>query len=499
MDKKLRSMSSRSPQKRSEAANNPLISRRNAIKSLLIAGSVTLAALGIYKFRPITIEKGGRESTSTVTHKNGFATTSSIANRPPIADFDYLPHYINPIKEQEIQFQDNSIDPEKDTLTYSWYIDDSWRSDEKDFLARLPEGKHEVKLVVSDGRSEDSTSKSVTVDAEDHYPPKKLTIPLKGVNYLIGRRFIDEWGAPPSDLEMDESLEVIRHELGCNAIKLVGDYEDTMLKCAKKCLENNFEEIILSPRYSKRSWNEDTTIDEHVESIIAFSRKAEELRLNYGSITLCIGEELEFGVRGISPAATYGDRIIDLYRRWEDKWEKWEKKMRPYIEERLNFYLRKMLEGVRKHFGGKVTYSASDGTKLLVKWDELGFDIVGPMYYYQKKWETQTSALKNIRLLKTFGKPLYITEFGCFTFKGASFWGGDGWYRYKDQEYSQEEQAQSIREYVDLFQKGKVDGIFLYAFLERTTPDAKSTGILRDGHGRYARKLGFYMYKSFTH
>ena len=171
----------------------------------------------------------------------------------------------------------------------------------------------------------------------------------------------------------------------------------------------------------------------------------------------------------------------------------------PYIEQKLNLYLEKVLNGVRENFGGKVTYSPSDGTRLLVKWDELGFDIVGPMLYYSKKWDTEASVLRTIGELRKFRKPVYITEFGCFTYEGASLWGGDGWYRYQSQRYSQEEQAQSIMEHVKLFEAGKVDGIFLYAFLEKTMPDAKSAGILKDGCERYARKLGFYMYKSFVH
>jgi hypothetical protein len=55
-----------------------------------------------------------------------------------------------------------------------------------------------------------------------------------------------------------------------------------------------------------------------------------------------------------------------------------------------------------------------------------------------------------------------------------------------------------IDEYMKLFEIGKVDGVFLWVFLEQATPDARGYGILRWNQAAPAsRKLGFYMYKSY--
>jgi hypothetical protein len=188
-------------------------------------------------------------------------------------------------------------------------------------LLRLPAAEHEVGLRVSDGIKEDykaetvaidgqSTSaiKSITADPSDlpEYPKKELKIPIKGVNYLIGSHFKGNWGKPVEEPEMEEWLDVIRQELGCNAIKLVGDYDDVMVSCAQKAIDKGFKEIILSPRYEKKSADTDFTIDEFVQKVTAFSTRAEELREQSNSIILCTGEELEIASR--PPPPTMGAR-----------------------------------------------------------------------------------------------------------------------------------------------------------------------------------------------
>jgi hypothetical protein len=176
--------------------------------------------------------------------------------------------------------------------------------------------------------------------------------------------------------------------------------------------------------------------------------------------------------------------------------------MAPYLKDKLNFYLEKMLAGVRENFRGRVTYSPSDGTRTYVKWRELGFDIVAPMMYYSKKWETRSTILESIRELQTNGLPLYIAEFGCAPYEGASLYGGAAGSYYSGQKVSEEEQAQSIEEHVELFETGRVDGIFLTYILERLNEDNggwMGMGILKYNEDKPSRRrLGFYAYKSYV-
>lgn len=116
-----------------------------------------------------------------------------ILNRPPMADFEYEPRYINPTSEDTIKFLNKSKDPDnEDTLDnivkryldlngpqelrYSWYVDHNLVSSSRDYSTCMPATsigtEHRVKLSVSDGRKESYVKKAVEVDPNQLYPEK---------------------------------------------------------------------------------------------------------------------------------------------------------------------------------------------------------------------------------------------------------------------------------------------------------------------------------------
>jgi len=437
---------------------------------------------------------------------SGVAYSLGLFNRPPKAAFIYRTptrtlKYIAPTDRDLIIFTNESTDPETplEKISSKWYIryngTGEWKllNSSTHHWGRLPVGNekgHEIKLVVSDGMKEDSTTAVLPVDRAALYPPKKIEMKFKGVNYIIGHRFEDKLYPPTSELEMEESFEVIRNDLGCNAIKFVGDYEEVLVKAAEIAIQKRFEMIIISPRYWHKTAKEDYTIDEHVEKVVLFSQQAQKLKEKSGAIVLCIGEELQFGIQGITNSSTYDQRVAEF-----DAMDS--KQKSDIIRSKLKRYLEIMIKEVRKSFQGRITYATNTGSAAYgFNYAELDLDIVGPMLYWYNddKWLD-----RRVAQFKVPGRPYVSTEFGCHCWKGAMNVSGYAWQQYKDQEYSQEEQAVCILRTMAVYLSNRVDGAFVYVWMKRQPNDARSYGIVRFyGDGKFlTRKLGFYAYQSF--
>jgi len=77
----------------------------------------------------------------TVTDNDGLTDTKNkeitILNLTPTAEFTYSPE--NPTVGQKVNFTDQSEDPERKTLSYSWNFDDGSTSNERDPSHRYEE------------------------------------------------------------------------------------------------------------------------------------------------------------------------------------------------------------------------------------------------------------------------------------------------------------------------------------------------------------------------
>ena len=93
-----------------------------------------------------------------------------LKNMPPKADFTWTP--ITPNVSQEVQFTDNSTDPENDALTYSWNFGDSATSTEKDPKhTYTTAGTYTITLTVNDGTLTNTITKTIVVSLSGNLAP----------------------------------------------------------------------------------------------------------------------------------------------------------------------------------------------------------------------------------------------------------------------------------------------------------------------------------------
>jgi hypothetical protein len=416
----------------------------------------------------------------------GGAYSFRLFNRPPKTDFLYRTptrslKYIQPSNEETIIFNNTSTDPDGDPLTFSWFVNGSLQSRNRNFQTKLFPGIQTVRLVANDGKAETVKDIRFAVEQSSVFPMKKLNLPIKGVNYRLDKQ-------PPIE-EVAESLAVIHSDLGCNGIKLMSGYDDAILDATKIAIQVGFKEIILNPRFEwTNPRNESFNIEDHIRRIGQFALKANQIVAGNVSIILCIGDELTHSVRGIAEAPTYRERVEENQRiGWKNQAAK------------ENAYLERIITEVRKGFKGKITYASSQGMYKYIEWGRLDIDIIAPHMYFSPTSYTETTFLQDLRDLNRFGKPVYVSEFGCETYVGAAKGGGDAWRQYTNQSYSQEEQASNIDQTLTIFQKTSIQAAYLWAWLEPSVDDGYSYGIVKFmKNGLYERKLGFYTYKSYA-
>jgi len=123
----------------------------------------------------------------------GAVYVKQLLNRPPKAAFTYRTptrtlKYIAPTDSDMIMFLNNSTDPDGDELTCKWYVrfngTGDWKilNSSRDHWGRLPvsnEKGHEIRLIVSDGMKESSSSVVLPVDIASHYDMRASGVPIK--------------------------------------------------------------------------------------------------------------------------------------------------------------------------------------------------------------------------------------------------------------------------------------------------------------------------------
>jgi hypothetical protein len=422
----------------------------------------------------------GREPEATVPTITQTATT---VDYPPYPDFKYRPYYLNPTDQQTIQFTNTSYDLGGDPLTHTWLVDKKVVSHEGDYSTKLSQGEHVVDLQVSDGKQTRVKSATIAVDPDQIYPVKPLHLKCKGVNYFTDN-ICPEWsgGVPnPTDDEMEEQLDTLRLELGCNAICVNGGLlEDRMIECGQLAAENGFQRVYILPRYMGAS------VEETVDRIGTFARKVKPLREASDAVVYCVGHE--FGLEtSIVKGNTWFERLASL--NGSNAQQEWNK-----VRRILPKMFKDVIDTCKANYGHEIAYAsiASESSDGLVPWEDPIFESVGVDAYVQPAtgW-TEDWIYRLLQSLKRFGRPVHSMETGCMTFSGAGQNGGNQQLNaWADQPYDEDEQANYIGRYCELLNRARIDGYFYTEYNDN----------FDKGYGLYngkRRKKGFYVYKSY--
>ena len=401
--------------------------------------------------------------------------------------------YVNPLAGQQIDFVDKSTDPENDQLIYEWLVNNQVVSKEKNLSYKFTEGENTVAQRVSDGKSvsEKSISFIVDPDLSELYHTTELNVEVKGIIYDAG---MTAWLNPiPSESRMKYDMKIIHEEIG-NGVTIFGSNHDGILKCGELADREGIDKIRLSPRHIN------SNAKETVNLINQFSIEAEKLRQNSSSeVELQFGVELPLDCSEFFPG-DYANRAAN-FNKYKSSIPGWRNKLHDLLKELANVS--------RKNFNGKLSYAAMTSNVEQVPWTLLDVDYISTNEYM---WEGRSFSdiISSLEKLKSYNKPVVVSEFGSVTASDGCERGGLGWL--KPGVYSEEAQAECIRKYLAAINQAHIYGFYLYVYFHPTISGirdfSQQYSILREKHEQSAvfmsnvelptqRKKSFWALRSY--
>ncbi|WP_043636120.1 hypothetical protein [Nonomuraea candida] len=310
-------------------------------------------------------------------------------------------------------------------------------------------------------------------------------VKVKGISYACD-------GVPGPDLRRD--LRVIRDDLHCTAVMLIGKDERALLTAAEAALGAGLG-VYLRPDLAGRS---------RAELLAGLARTAgaaEALRERHPDrVTFVLGTEFSVTMAGMVPGPGVFFRLRVLIR--------WGRFFRRRITRELGALLGAALATVRREFRGPVTYAA--GYWEQVDWS--AFDLAG-VNLYRMGADPAAYEARLRALLREAGKPVVITEFGCGAHVGAERRGPGSflivnWFadppRVKAGHVRDEgTQARYLAELIELYGRHGVHGCFVFTFAMADFPhredprddlDMAGFGVVKVAPGEpgsWARKEAF--------
>lgn len=284
----------------------------------------------------------------------------------------------------------------------------------------------------------------------------------RGVNYDTGF-----FGTSRTEFDLDEvrrEMAVVRRDLHCNAIRISGQDPERILAAARSAADEGLE-VWFAP------FPVDLDESALVDLFAVCAVHAERLRRDGADVTLVIGCELSLFAPGFIPGATTHERIAEFASPQPSPALV---AAQARLPETLNPFLARAVDVARASFAGPVTYAAG-------KWEPVEwslFDLVS-VDLYREGTDMQRYGEKLDGYL-SHGKRVAVTEFGCCTFRGAAERGGLGWmivdesadpWRIRgDYERDETEQAEFLREMLELYGVAGVDSAFWYTFANYDHP-----------------------------
>ncbi|MFD0023906.1 hypothetical protein [Streptomyces sp. NPDC058382] len=256
--------------------------------------------------------------------------------------------------------------------------------------------------------------------------------------------------------QVRHELRVIRDDLHCNAVRVMGGDPDRVELAAAYAADLGLE-VWFSP------YPLELSTDAMLSLFADCADRAERIRLRGAEVVFVTGAELSLMDRGFLPGDSTEERVASL--RGPDF---------PFgeVSARVNDFLGEAVALVRERFGGRVTYAAVP----LERVDWAPFDIVSlDLYRSAAVADRFADGIRDLGALAR-GKPVAITEFGSAGYLGAGGRGAEGLdiVEYgKDAgpvrlngRYARDEagQATYLRELLEAFEAGGVDSAFVFTF-----------------------------------
>lgn len=296
----------------------------------------------------------------------------------------------------------------------------------------------------------------------------------KGINYDVGiYPFGEKRPSRPTfdPVVVQREIEIIRRDLHCNAIRIVGRDLDRLVTAAGFALDQGLE-VWFSPALHEATQQETLTY------FTECAKAAEVLRQRSSKVVFIAGWELTFFMHGLVLGQTGAERMQAFMKPWRLLWSAI--RLGPF-NQRLNRFLAEAAREVRRHFQGPVTYASG-------AWEEVDwapFDFVCIDCYRDAR--NHAVFAQNLRKYLRIGKPVMLTEFGCCTYQGAEDRGGYGWAivdweadppRLKGEFVRDEEvQAAYLAELLQIFAQQDTDGYFPFTFVMPKYPHRKDPAL----------------------
>ncbi|GGX69447.1 hypothetical protein GCM10010358_24910 [Streptomyces minutiscleroticus] len=257
-------------------------------------------------------------------------------------------------------------------------------------------------------------------------------------------------------------LAVIRDDLHCNAVQIIGGDPHRLELAAGAAAELGLE-----------VWFSPYPLELDPEQILTLFRdcatRAERLRRQGATVVFVAGVELSVMNRGFLPGESPEERVEQLVSHPERRAEA----MRG-LGVRINAFLGEAAATVRERFHGRLTYASIQFEQV----DWAPFDIV--TFELIRSAEIADWFREAVRILAQDTKPLAVTGFGTAAYRGAGDRGGrvldvvehdpktktpvrlNG--VYERDEAGQAGQAAYLSELLEVFETEGVDSAFVFLF-----------------------------------
>jgi hypothetical protein len=254
-------------------------------------------------------------------------------------------------------------------------------------------------------------------------------------------------------------LAIIRDDLHCNAVQIIGGDPDRLELAAGAAAELGLE-----------VWFSPYPLELKPEQILVLLRdcaeRAERLRRNGAEVVFVAGVELSVMNRGFLPGESPEERVAGLMSRSES----WAESVRE-VGVHINAFLRDAAATVREHFQGNLTYASIQFEQV----DWTPFDFV--TFELIRSADVADRFRDAVRTLARGPKPLALTGFGTAAYRGAGDRGGrvlevveydpetkapvrlNGVY-----ERDEAGQAAYLSELLEIFETEGVDSAFVFLF-----------------------------------